>query len=79
MKQVTVRRKCHKDTLFCDGEMIKTGGGTGNNWGSSWSHECNKCGFSASYFEELFPSTYIEFEENEKREEWSEYGKTSKR
>lgn len=44
---VAVHRHCIKDG--CHGEMMTTGMGMGNNFGTRWTHECSVCGDQASY------------------------------
>lgn len=68
MKQVTVRKKCEAGT-GCTGEMKSTGSGYANSRESFIDHRCTVCGANGTYLM-VFPHSYFEFEEHEKREEW---------
>lgn len=66
MKQVTKRKRCENHE--CDGQMVKNGM-CYTTYPARYGHTCNKCKLTNSYIG-TYPCTYLEFEEQEQREEW---------
>lgn len=66
MKQITQRKRC--ENAECDGEMVFTGM-IFASYPPSNRHICTKCSECVGYAK-IYPFSYTEYEESEKREDW---------